>query len=68
MIDYRFLLKSFYQEDIPDARMIEEAITTLENHFDLLPCDELCHHSRPLAIAYLALRCAESTLKESETQ
>ena len=66
MIDYRLLLKECYQEDVPDNRMIEEAIVSIENYFDLMSLEELCHHSRPLAIAYLALCYAEQTVKECE--
>lgn len=67
MMDYKLLLKGLYQEDIPDEKMIEEAIVSLKNYFSLMRFDELCHHSRPLAIAYLALCYAEQTIKERKT-
>lgn len=44
-----------YQADLPDELLREEAIATLEAIFSYLSEEELLHHSRHLAIAYLAL-------------
>ena len=55
-MDYTKLLEH-YKSDLSDERdIIEEAIATLEQHFSLIDEDNLKHHSRPLAIAYLALK------------
>lgn len=45
-----------YQEDLPDDALLDEAIATLECYFSCMDKGELLHHSRPLAIAYLALK------------
>lgn len=50
-----------YQADLPDELLKEEAIMSLEQLFSYLSEEELLYHSRPLAIAYLAL-----TLKPEE--
>ena len=39
-----------------DVSLIDEAISTLEGYFGCLNGDTLLHRSRPLAIAYLALK------------
>ena len=44
-----------------DVSLIDEAILTLENYFDCLNGDTLLHRSRPLAIAYLALKEIKDT-------
>lgn len=58
-MNYNELLKSHYQntrwDDIQDEDLLDEAIRTLENHFNLMDKDDLIKRSRPLAIAYLAL-------------
>lgn len=49
------ILKDLYQEDIPDSKLYEEAIETIENYlFTLLP-EVLYHKSRVIVIAYIAL-------------
>lgn len=55
MNNLREKLVAHYQEDIPDEGLLDEAIATLESFFPYLSEKELLHHSRPLAIAYLAL-------------
>lgn len=45
-----------YQEDLPDDALLDEAIASLESYFSCMDKGELLHHSRPLAIAYLALK------------
>lgn len=59
-MDYIELLKH-YQSDLSDnTNLIDEAIISLEQHFSLLDKEILIHHSRPLAIAYLALKSIEN--------
>jgi rubrerythrin len=43
-------------DDIKDEDLLDEAIATCENIFGLMEEDKLHHHSRPLAMAYLALK------------
>lgn len=45
-----------YQENLRDDALLDEAIATLENYFSHMDKGELLHRSRPLAIAYLALK------------
>lgn len=45
-----------YQEDLPDDALLDEAIATLESYFSHMDKAALLHFSRPLAIAYLALK------------
>lgn len=45
-----------YQADLSTDLLLDEAITTLENYFSYMDKEALMHFSRPLAIAYLALK------------
>ena len=65
MSDVYVELLRHYQEDLPEDALLDEAITTLENYFSYLDKDALLHHSRPLAIAYLALK-HEQNKKDAE--
>lgn len=57
MLDYKTVLKHYQEHDgIKDENMLDEAIETLEDVLNQLSFDRLIHHSRPLAIAYLALK------------
>ena len=44
-----------YTNDLGDVDLKQEAIATIENIAQYMDEDELLHHSRPLALAYLAL-------------
>lgn len=45
-----------YTDDLDcDADLKQEAIATIEHIVQYMDEDELLHHSRPLALAYLAL-------------
>lgn len=44
-----------YTNDLGDVDLKQEAIATIEHIAQYMDGDELLHHSRPLAIAYLAL-------------
>ena len=44
-----------YTNDLGDVDLKQEAIATIEHIAQYMDEDELLHHSRPLAIAYLAL-------------
>ena len=44
-----------YANDLGDVDLKKEAIATIEHIAQYMDEDELLHHSRPLAIAYLAL-------------
>lgn len=44
-----------YTNDLGDVDLKQEAIATIEHIAQYMGEDELLHHSRPLAIAYLAL-------------
>lgn len=44
-----------YTNDLGDVDLKQEAIATIEHITQYMDEDELLHHSRPLAIAYLAL-------------
>ena len=59
MMDYFELLQHYKSDLSDDCDLVEEAIVTLESYFDLLDKESLLHHSRPLAIAYLALKSVE---------
>lgn len=64
MMDYYEILKH-YKNDLPeDCSLVDEALATLEAQFSYMNKDDLMHRSRPLAIAYLALKDIEN--KESE--
>lgn len=43
-------------DDVKDEDLLDEAIASCENIFSLMEEDELHHHSRPLVMAYLALK------------
>lgn len=51
-----------------DVSLIDEAISTLEGYFGCLNGDTLLHRSRPLAIAYLALKEINNGDEEMETK
>lgn len=44
-----------YTNDLGDVNLKKEAIATIEHIAQYMDEDELLHHSRPLALAYLAL-------------
>lgn len=44
-----------YTNDLGDVDLKQEAIATIEHVAQYMDEDELLHHSRPLALAYLAL-------------
>lgn len=44
-----------YTNDLDDVDLKQEAIATIEHIAQCMDEDELLHHSRPLALAYLAL-------------
>ncbi len=44
-----------YTNDLGDVDLKQEAIATIEHIAQYMDEDELLHHSRPLALAYLAL-------------
>lgn len=44
-----------YTNDLGDVDLKQEAIATIEHIAQHMDEDELLHHSRPLALAYLAL-------------
>lgn len=44
-----------YTNDLGDVDLKQEVIATIEHIAQYMDEDELLHHSRPLAIAYLAL-------------
>lgn len=51
------LLKHYQDYDsVKDGELLDEAIATLEDYFSTMDKDVLLHRSRPLAIAYLALK------------
>ena len=58
-MDYTELLQHYKSDLSDDCNLIKEAITTLESHFELMDKENLIHHNRPLAIAYLALKSIE---------
>lgn len=56
-MDYIEILKHYTEcDDIKDEDLLDEAIASLESNFELMSEDELLHHNRVKAIAYLALR------------
>lgn len=56
-MDYKKVLEQYYLDGIDkDVSLVDDAIMTLEQHFSYIDGDTLLHHSRPLAVAYLALR------------
>lgn len=50
-----------YTNDLGDVDLKQEVIATIEHIAQYMDEDELLHHSRPLAIAYLALTEDDST-------
>lgn len=56
-------MKTRYQDDIADEDLLVEAIVTCESYFEHMNKEELFNHSRPLAIAYLALKYQITNLK-----
>lgn len=55
-MNYYEMLQHYKSDLSEDHSLIDEAIATMEHYFTYLSADELLHHSRPLAIAYLALK------------
>lgn len=49
-----------YTNDLGDVDLKQEAIATIEHIAQYMDEDELLHHNRPLALAYLALTEAVS--------
>lgn len=60
-MDYVEILQHYIKDLPSDCSLIDEAIASLEQHFDLIDKDELLHHSRPIAIAYLTLKRINKT-------
>mgnify|MGYP006999392064 FL=1 len=50
-----------YTNDLGDVDLKQEVIATIKHIAQYMDEDELLHHSRPLAIAYLALTEDDST-------
>jgi hypothetical protein len=63
MMGWEQILKERYQEDMPDEKLLKEAIKSCEFIFDRMDKNELFNHSRTLAMCYLALKRVE---KEGE--
>ena len=55
-MDYKKVLEHYLDGIDKDVSLVDDAIMTLEQHFNYIDGDTLLHHSRPLAMAYLALR------------
>ena len=55
-MDYCEKLKHYLDDCDENVDLINEAIASLEGHFELTPENELLHFSRVDAIAYLALK------------
>ena len=55
-MDYKKVLEHYLDGIDKDDSLVDDAIMSLEQHFSYIDGDTLLHHSRPLAVAYLALR------------
>ena len=55
-MNYYEMLKHYKNDLSEDISLIDEAIATLEQKFSYMNKDDLIYRSRPLAIAYLALK------------
>ena len=55
-MDYCEKLKHYLDDLSENNDLIDEAIATLEGHFELIQENELLHFSRVDAVAYLALK------------
>lgn len=53
---YEMLKQSYIEDDMSEDELVEDAILSLERQFSYMNVDELINRSRPLAIAYLALK------------
>ena len=49
---------------IDDPKLIDEAISTIEHFFEIMPESEILGHSRHLAIPYLALLVAKDIINK----
>lgn len=62
-MDWEQVLKAQYQQnnidDISDDELLDEAIALCESYFERMDKNKLLHHSRPLALAYLACKQAK---------
>jgi len=63
-MNWEDILKSQYQQnhidDIKDDELFDESIAICEGIFELMDKEELLHHSRSLALSYLALKYEKS--------
>ena len=67
-MDWEKTLKHYQKnhiDNIEDEDLLNEAIVTCENIFELKDQEELLHHSRPLAISFLALKHEEHKKKNN---
>lgn len=62
----RQMLKHYCDDLSDDVDLMEEALTTIENILGNRSYDEVMHHSRDMAILYLALMDAKDKLSKSE--
>lgn len=62
----RQMLEHYGDDLSDDADLMEEALTTIENILGNRSYDEVMHHSRDMAIPYLALIMAKEKLSKSE--
>lgn len=62
----RQMLEHYGDDLSDDTDLMEEALTTIENILGNRSYDEVMHHSRDMAIPYLALMMAKEKLSKSE--
>lgn len=55
-MDYSEKLKHYLDDHDENCDLINDAILSLEGHFELIPDHELIHFSRADAVSYLALK------------
>ena len=58
-MDWEKLLAGQYREDLSDEGLVDEALFSAERTFELMDKNELMHHSRTMAILYLALKAKQ---------
>ena len=59
-MDYSGMLSGYLDDLSENCDLVKEAIASMESHFQYMNKEELIHHSRSLAIAYLALKQVEN--------
>lgn len=55
-MNYEKVLEHYLDGIDKNVSLVDDAIMTLEQYFSYIDGEELLHHSRPLAMAYLALK------------